>query len=94
MELTTASLAMRPVSRATAACHVPKPMGANTGAARPPIWASTLSAVFSTIRRLKLKFCKNHTATLIKAMTVPARVRKSRTRSHTWSQMLWRVGIR
>ena len=27
MELTTASLAMRPVSRATAACQTPKPMG-------------------------------------------------------------------
>ena len=69
-------------------------MGANTGAARPPIWASTLSAVFSTIWRLKPKFCKNHTATLMNAMTVPARVRKSRTRSHTWSQMFFSVGIR
>ncbi len=94
MELTTASLAMSPVSSATAACHAPNPMGANTGAINPPTMARMLSAVSSTIRKSVPKLWRNHTATLMAAMMVPARVRKSRTRSHTWSQMFCRVGIR
>ena len=53
-----------------------------------------LSAVSSTMWRLGLKLWRNQTTTLMAAMMVPARVRKSRTRSQTWSQMLWRVGIR
>ena len=69
-------------------------MGANTGATTPPTRARMLSAVSSTIRRPGPKLWRNQTATLMAAMTVPARVRKSRTRSHTWSQIFCRVGIR
>lgn len=54
--LTTLSFAIRPVSKATEACHVPKPTGINKGAMKEPIIPRILSSGFVTERRSGEKF--------------------------------------
>ena len=93
-ELTTISLAIRPVSRATAACQKPKPRGLKMGAMTLPRAPSMLSASFSTICREKSKDWSSQSRMLISRIRVPALMRKPFTFCHTWVSMLCREGRR
>ena len=94
MEDTTISLAISPVSRAPAACQVPKPRGVERGAMAVPISRSRLSDACSAMRKPGPKDWRNQSSTLMARISVPAFTRKPRTLSHTWSRMFFRVGSR
>ena len=64
------------------------------GAMKLPNRARMLSRRVGDHLEVGAEALEDHTTTLIAAMMVPARVRKSRTRCHTWSQMFLAVGIR
>ena len=82
--LTTSSLAIRPVTVATAACQVPKPSGANMTASAEPAIASRDELLSSTMPKApfsKPKPCRNQSMTVEASMTVPARFMKDQPRS-------------
>ena len=91
---TTASLATMPVSRATAACHSPKPSGLKTGAMKRPntprIEVSGVAAAASA----GVKFCSNQMTIDIRKMIVPALVMKSLAFSHMPRTVPLKVGRR
>ena len=83
-ELTTASLATTPESKATLACHEPKPSGLNTGAITEPVLPSILTDGSLMKFSEKSKLCRNHSTTLMANIIVPAFSRKCDTLSQTW----------
>ena len=75
--LTTASLAVKPVTSAVATRQSPKPRGANSGASSPPSMASRLWDESVTTFSRASKVCKNQIRMDARKITVKARVRKS-----------------
>ena len=94
MEETTISLAMSPVSRATAACQKPKPRGAKMGAIQLPRVPSMDWAASSTMCREKSKDWSSHRTMDISRIRVPALTRKPFTFCQTWVAMLSKDGRR
>ena len=93
-EDTTISLAIRPVSRATAACQYPKPQGAKMGAISPPMAPSMLWEASSTMWREKSKDWSSHSTMDMSRISVPALTRNPFTFCHTWLSILPREGRR
>ena len=95
MEETTASLAMRPERRATAACQVPKPRGAKMKSTVWPTLASRELLLSSTIWNTpstKPKPWRNQRMTEERRMTVPARLMKDQPRSQVARSTLTAAG--
>ena len=85
------------MSRATAACQVPKPKGANRGARRPPTKPRMEDSSLDTMPKVppsKPKDWRNQSSTLMARIRVPAFTRKPFTFSHTWRAIFLRVGRR
>ena len=87
-------MAIKPVSRATAACQKPKPRGAKTGAMRAPRVPSMELAASSTMCREKSKDWSSHSTTDMARIRVPAFTRKPFTFCHTWVAMFSMEGKR
>ena len=91
---TTFSLAIRPVTDATAPCQWPQPSGANRNATALPIAARMLWSI-STMP--KLPSCQpkdevNQTKIVARRMIVPAFLMNDQPRSHIERRMLPTVG--
>lgn len=92
--LTTASLAVKPVTRAVAEIQSPKPRGAKTGASSLPMSASMESALLDTIISRRSKLCKIQMTMEAMKMMVKALTRKSLAFSQQWSSTVLGEGKR
>ena len=88
---TTTSLAMKPVTSDPAASQVPKPAGANTGAAAALTCPKALSRWSSTPQG---RFIRNHRPTEMMKMTVPALTTNSLVFCQVWVVRALTVGTR
>lgn len=93
--LTTASFAMRPVTRLVTTRQSAKPSGANTGAIHIPMMLSRLVVLSDgTTFSFASKCCRNHMTMVATKMIVKARRIKSQAFSHIRSSTLLSEGIR
>ena len=92
--LTTASLAVKPETRAVTIRQSPKPRGANRGETRRPRDARMLAVLSVTTLSLRSKLWRNQMMTVAMKMTVNARVRKSSAFSHISRSTLLGEGSR
>ena len=93
---TIASFAVKPERDAATGCHSPKPSGANSGAIAPPMMASRLSPLSSTMPNApstKPNPARNHMTTHAKNRIVPALTIKPFSRSHTCISTVFTDGM-